>query len=313
VSHLLVRVDGDAGGVRVARRITPAQARARLRQAQSKARQADAKLKKAVNDYSAGVRKVNRAIEDYNRKARAHNARVRANQDRLHRELARLQSSPPRSTRAMTYRRSVVTFQQSFQRLEGSGAETRLRAGLFDLSEGEAANSVAALNALLAEPEGDEATDSDVAELQATAIGVELVQADPDLDKRWRGALFALHPKNPDAARHFCTSAREMLSRLLEVAAPDDVVIATDPACARTPQGTVTRRARIRHCLALRGAPDATFEEFIEADIDNVIDLFGEFNVGTHGSAGRLGVTQLAALMNRVEDAIRFIHRITHA
>jgi hypothetical protein len=46
-------VDGDAGGVRVARRITPAQARARLRQAQSKARQAAAKLKKAVNDYTA--------------------------------------------------------------------------------------------------------------------------------------------------------------------------------------------------------------------------------------------------------------------
>lgn len=38
---------------------------------------------------------------------------------------------------------------------------------------------------------------------------------------RWKGALFSLSPTNPDAAQHFCTSAREVLTSMLDIAAPD--------------------------------------------------------------------------------------------
>lgn len=51
-------------------------------------------------------------------------------------------------------------------------------------------------------------------------------------------------------------------------------------------------------------------EDFVEENIKNVLALFGEFNGGTHGTAGRFGLDQLQALKARVEDAIRFIHRI---
>lgn len=288
------------------RRVSPAQFRAQLRRAQSD-------LNRAVNKYNAGVRKVNRAIDDYNREAQRHNARVRANRQRLQRELTRLQStsSRPTTTRARTYRVSMQSFQTSYQRLVDSGAEGRLPPDWIDLSEGEAANSVAAMNAI-SDTEGD-GDDAAASRLTDTTIGGELAQVDEDLDRRWRGALFALDPRNPDAARHFCTSARELLSRLLESAAPDGLVVAADPDCARTDQGSITRRARIHYCLAARGHPDEHFADFVDEDIENVLELFRVFNDGTHGSAGRFGVAQLGAVKTRVEDAIKFIHRVAFA
>lgn len=98
--------------------------------------------------------------------------------------------------------------------------------------------SVAALNALLAEPKTEPALDDEIAVLRATVICDELKMFSPDLDSRWRGALFSLHPDNPAASRHFCTSAREMLSAFLESVAPDGDVLAADPDCAKTPQGS---------------------------------------------------------------------------
>ena len=289
----------------MARRVTPAQFRAQVRRAQND-------LNRAVNKYNAGVRKVNRAIDDYNREARQHNARVRANRQRLQRELARLQrtSSRTTTTHTTTYRVSMQSFQTSYQRLVDSGAEARLPQDWMDLSEGEAANSVAAMNALM-EPDGADEAGAD--RLTDTSIDDELVQVDEDLDRRWRGALFALDPRNPDAARHFCTSARELLSRLLEAAAPDEAVVAADPDCARTDKGSITRRARIQYCLARRGHSDEHFVDFVDEDIMNVLELFRVFNDGTHGSAGRFEVPQLRAVKTRVEDAIRFIHRVAFA
>jgi len=57
---------------------------------------------------------------------------------------------------------------------------------------------------------------------------------------------------------------------LLEAVAPDAEVLAANPNCARTPEGSITRRARVRHCLDRRGACEAALEEFIETDLDNV-------------------------------------------
>lgn len=297
----------------MARRVSPAQFRAQLRRAESQARRAQRDLKRAVRDYNADARKVNRAIDDYNSKARQHNARVRANRQRLQRELARLQSSRSTrtTTRTTTYRVSMQAFQTSYQRLVDSGAEARLPAEWIDLGEGEAANSVAAMNAInVVEGDGD---DTGADRLADTTIQGELAEVDADLDRRWRGALFALDPRNPDAARHFCTSARELLTKLLAAAAPDEAVVAADPEAPRTEQGTITRRARIHYCLASRGHPDEQFADFVEEDIKNVLELFRVFNDGTHGSAGRFGVGQLKAVKTRVEDAVKFIHRVAFA
>lgn len=295
------------------RKVTPSQFRNMVRQAQQKQRQ-------AVSKYNSEVRKVNRAIDKYNRdakqavntynrEARAHNSRVRRNRQRLKSELAKLsnQSSRPQY---VTYGTSVRSLHDAFVRVE-----TKIEDGhwgdsgdaLLDLSEGEAANSVEVLNALLAEP--TEAV-SDLPELRQTSVTVELADISSDLDRRWRGALFALDPSNPDAARHFCASSREIFTNLFEAEAPDDAVVRALPACPRTDQGTPTRRAKVQFFLHRKGLLDDDLEEFVERDLENVVELFAIFNEGTHGSAGKFDFSQLAAIKQRVEDAIMFLYRL---
>ncbi len=282
------------------RRVTPSQLKSQLRQIEQRHRQ-------AVSKYNNAVR---RTVNDYNREVRAHNSRVRANQHRLRNEIAKLNSRPVTVRRHVRYEASVQVLQSSFARVETASQRPSWRASddLFDLTEGETANSVAVLNAL-----SDSATVShevDDAELRASVIGDQLVSIDPDLHARWGGALYALSPQNPDAARHFCTSSREILTRILDTAAPDAEVLAANPTSETTRDGQVTRRARIEHCLRRRGNDEAELVDFVEDDLDDVIALFGDFNDGTHGSAGRYSLTQLGALKIRVEHAIQFLHRI---
>lgn len=297
------------GIVRVVRKVTPAQLKSQLRQAQQKQRQAISKHNSAVRKYN---RDAKRAVENYNREIRSHNTRVRSNRQRLERELRRLQSRSSGTTRLVVYRRSVVTLQQSFDRIDVA-ADSGSRVAddeLLDLSEGETANSVAVLNALLDESGEEESGDRDVAVLQSTTLTDQLVQISPDLNARWHGALYALSPRNPDAARHFCTSAREILASILESEAPDAVVLEANPSVPTTPDGRVTRRARVQFCLERRGIVADNFTAFVEDDLDNVVTLFQEFNDGTHGSAGRFNLAQLGAIKKRVEDAICFLYRV---
>lgn len=307
------------------RRMTPAQYNAEVKRVDAarkraidnynaKVRQESARRKRAADALDAEVRRVNahnRRVVAHNKRVVAdHNRRVRANQERLRREIAKLKAAA--NVHNTAHRRSVRTLTDSFGRLERE-AESDEWAGseeLFNLSESETANSVGTLNSLLAEPSADGATVGEVADLRATSITNELLAFDPDLDARWRGALFALHPENPDASRHFCTSARELLSTFLETVAPDAEVLAADPSCQRTPNGTVTRRARVRHCLIRQGAHNIELESFVEADLDNVVTLFDEFNSGTHGHTGRFDLAALTAIKDRVEGAIQFVARI---
>lgn len=298
----------------MAKRYNPTQAKSQLRRLQQQQRQVINKYNQAVNKYNSAVRQYNRAVKSavtqYNQDVRAHNARVRANRQRLQRELRKLeQQSRSSSTRHVVYRRSVVALHQSYERIESAvdaGTWTSTT-DLFDSAEGEAANSVAVLNVLLEETE---LTGVSVADLGETIVGEGLSIISPDLYARWQGALFALDPRNPDAARHFCTSAREILTSILEITAPDSEVLAADPKAPLTDDGRVTRRARIHHCLRRSGRLDEELVSFVEADIDNVIQLFREFNRGTHGEAGRFTLPQLAALKARVEHAIVFLQKI---
>jgi hypothetical protein len=113
-------------------------------------------------------------------------------------------------------------------------------------------------------------------------------------------------------ARHFCTSAREIIARILSTKAPDDVVTATMPDCDRTLQGTPTRRAKIRYFLHSKGMKRDELEAFVESDIHNVVEIFDVFNEGTHGVAGTFDFAQLQALRKRVEDGIMFLSRLVH-
>ena len=187
----------------MARRISRAQLQSKLRQAQAQQR-------RAVNERNTRVRRLRQSVDKYNRKVRTHNARVRSNAARLRRELERLSRAPAsRNSRVSVYRQSVVTVRESFQQLEAAAVANGWTedAWFLDHGEGEVANSIAVLNAFndgsLIHNVGDHQLD----EIRATAIEDQLALVDPELDSRWRGALFALDPRNPDAARHFCTSS----------------------------------------------------------------------------------------------------------
>lgn len=295
------------------RKVTPAQFKNMVRQAEQKRRQ-------AVSKYNSEVRKVNRAIgkynrdakqavNEYNREVRTHNSRVRTNRQRLKSELTKLSNQASRP-QYVTYRTSVQSLHEAFVRVETKvegGAWGDSGGALLDLSEGEAANSVEVLNALLVEPKEGV---TDLPELQKTSVTHELSDISADLDQRWRGALFALDPSNPDAARHFCASSREIFSNVFEAEAPDETVLRALPSCSKTDKGRPTRRAKVQFFLHRKGLFDEDLEEFVERDLENVVELFAIFNAGTHGSAGKFDLPQLAAIKQRVEDAIRFLHQI---
>lgn len=211
----------------------------------------------------------------------------------------------------MTYRASVQSLTQTYTATEASlSGRTLTPAGreLLDLGSEEAANSAYLLNAM--DGDGDLDGDPSEDELREPSMQAELTTFGQDLVDRWTGALFSLSPRNPDAARHFCTSAREVLLAMIDVTAPDAQVAELDPACDRTDKGVPTRRAKVGFLLRRKGVVEQSIESLVEQDMDNVLSLFRDFNNGTHGHAGRFTITQLNALRLRVESAIAFIHAL---
>ena len=292
----------------MARRYSASQIRSKLRQAQQKQRQAIAKYNDALRRYKQGVRTV---VNRHNQAVRAYNERVRANRRRLASELARLNSKPTTITTShVVYRTSVRTLQSSYSRLETFADSQQLDARynrLLDLSEREAANSAEVTNRIL----GDQgAAAGSVDGLEDTELLDGLRRISTDLDDRWNGAAFSLNPQNPDAARHFCTSAREILTQIFQLKAPDADVVTLLPDCDRTSAGNPTRRSKIRYFLARRDMAAESFEQFVEDDIENIVQLFDVFNKGTHGAAGTFDLPQLVAVKKRVKNGIMFLTEI---
>lgn len=296
------------------RRMTPAQFDAAMKKAQRDQKQAIDKYNREVRRHNNAVKKAvddnNREVRAYNSKARAHNTKVDNQRRRLNQEIRRLNSRPATTT-FVTYRSSVETLTRTYTATEEQLAGRSITpAGreLVDLGSEEAANSVYLLNAM----DGDGAPEDDPTEdeLRSPSMQAELVAFGQDLVDRWTGALFSLSPRNPDAARHFCTSAREVLIAMLDHAAPDSGVVAANPLCDKTDKGVPTRRARVSYLLHRKGIDEEDIESLVEEDMDNVLTLFRDFNSGTHGHAGRFTITQLNALRIRVESAIGFIHTV---
>ncbi|HEY8360873.1 MAG TPA: hypothetical protein VIL30_25725 [Ramlibacter sp.] len=304
--------------------LTPSQLQAKLRELARREQQ-------AIDRYNQQVRAQQRAqqqaVDKYNRDARAHNqrvqndiaaynrqvdrynARVRADQQRVTNTLRAL-SRQPVSTRYTVLYESVQTVNASHSILErdiGQTTDQRYFEAL-DLSERENANSLELMGNLLE----NEHPNGTPAVVQADPKLVEeLNSISPDLTSRWQGAIYALNPSNPDAARHFCTSSREIITGILELRAPDDQVLQFRPESDVTDQGKPTRREKIRYFLGKKGTPSESLGDFIEQDSSNVVELFQVFNSATHGVAGKFSFDQLVAIRRRVEDAIYFLARVS--
>ncbi len=299
------------------RRVTPSQLRSMIRQGEVKQRQAvrrynaearkhNASVKRAVDEHNANVRRARREVNEYNRKARAHNARVRADRRRLQTELARLERQRS-ATRYVSAQSSTAALHTAFRRVD-LAAESELWGAegnaLVDLAEAETANSAAATNALLA-PAADAVPPS-----EGTVLTDELLVLSEDLHQRWQGALFSINERNPDAARHFCTSSREIITKVIDLNAPNQAVLAALPKCRRTENGSPIRREKITYLLGRSDANYASLGDFIDTDVDDVLQLFRVFNDSAHGRAGALDLAALRALKGRVEGAIRFLSAV---
>lgn len=295
------------------RRISRSQLQSQLRQAQQRQQQAINRYNQEVRQYNQGVRqrqqRIQQAVNQYNVAVRAYNARVRTNRSQLEHLIIRLRQAPT-SSRLVTYRASVELLHRTYVRLENdfeSEAFDPVEARFAALSHRETLNSIEVTNRLL----GDEPSHVEVEEPPDSELGDRLRAISPDLDDRWRGAVFALDPRNPDAARHFCTSAREIFTSVLEIHAPATAVMEWSPQCQKTEQGTPTRKSRIRYLLWRRGLIGEAREEFVERDMENIVQLFHVFNDGTHGSAGAYTMPQLTSIKKRVEDGIVFLAELT--
>lgn len=281
------------------RRMTPSQFNSWIRQQEQRQREAirrhnqevdrinranKAAAEKAVRDYNREIERVNKhnmqvvdgfnreinkynqshrsAVTKYNRAVRAHNARVE--QDRQRRLSTLRAISIPRHTEVRNSTFALSERYEGIQKSERSGAYS----DLITLSEREASNSAMVAEALLTEapPAPDNAHDTGILEY--------LAGFSEDVCNRWRGALHALSPTNPDAARHFCTSVREIFSEILNRWAEDTDVIADDPDCDKTQQGTPSRRSKIRYLLRKKGADTLEMLGFVEQDIEDILLLF---------------------------------------
>ena len=290
------------------RKISASQLRSKIRQIQSKRKQ-------AVDKYNREVRKFNQkrkqAVNRYNNEVREYNRRVRANQQRIVAELNRLQSRN-KSVRYPTVRRFAISLNTHYESLNAREHEfENIDFGniFLDLSEKENANSLEVSNVLESDLAQEQRT-TDLSSLHRTEINSKLESISPDLKNRWKGALFSLNPNNPDAARHFCISAREVFVQILDTAAPNKAVLNTFPDCKTTSQGVPIRREKIRYLLKHAGIIDNMAVDFVNEDVKNILELFQVFNDGTHGSSGKFNIRQLLTIKMRVEDGITYLSSI---
>jgi len=308
------------------RRITPAQYNQMIRQYNAEVdrinranRQAHDKYvreidrvnrhnQRVVDEYNRAVRQQNRnneaAVRKYNHAVNAHNAKVRQNRQALAAQIASLRSQSTSGSQYGVVRNSAFDVYDSFERVE---REAHNRPGVSDLlalTEREASNSVSVAEALTSDAPltPEQMDDSGILEY--------LSGFSEDLCDRWKGALFSLNPMNTDAARHFCTSVREIFTEILDRWAENGDVIAADPHFDRTPNGSPSRRAKIQYLLRLKGADSPEMLGFVEKDIDDILQLFKVFNEATHGAAGKHGFAKLQSIRQRVEGGIMFLAAI---
>ena len=262
-------------------------------------------LRKITQEVDKCNRNVKRTIDNCNRAARQHNSKVRQNRTRIESELHRLRNASGTQT---PYRTSVMAVNASYHTVSAdydySEILTSFQDYVYSGIEQENANNLETANILFGESPSEIAP---AYSLQDTNIMNRLSIISADLDDRWRGALFSLSPANPDATRHFCTSAREIFTEIFDSKAKDEDVFAVFPNCQKTERGNATRREKIRYFLHRKGMRDSNVDEFVDKDMQNILELFHVLSTGTHGKAGKYTVDILASVKKRVEDGLIFL------
>jgi hypothetical protein len=304
------------------RRMTPAQYQSFLRQEQAKQKRAidqynrqvkqhNDKVVRDINNYNRAVdvenrrraNNLNKAVNQYNQAVNNHNNQVRLNRQKMIQEINYLKSRAV-STQYVVVKNSTSKLYDSLDGFEKNAKQEFLA----QLAARESQNSIDVFNTLT---DQENTTIHTVkVDMEEQAVSQILENVSEDLHNRWKGAIFALKPENPDAARHFCASIREVFTEILENFAPDNDVKNMED-CHFTLEGKPTRKSKLIYLLSKNGAVDTGgIENFVDNDIKNITDLFGVFNQATHGAAGRHNMNTLLAIKNRVMAGIIFLSTV---
>ena len=283
------------------KKITPSQFKSKMRQLEQKQKKAINDLNRAITSYNRQVKKV---VNDYNTVVRKHNANVRRNRKIINNELRKLNATTTTQTSYTVSSRTMQQYYEDVGRVYHEGVSvTSEQDRILDLIEQEQANSLITENYI----EGDNHIEEYPEDIE---IGDKLALVSDDLNNRWKGAVFALNPNNPDATRHFCTSTREIFTEFLEIKAPDEEVFIYNPQCQKTERGNATRREKIKYMMRNYNM-DESAVSFVEADIKNVLELNQLLSGGTHGPAGKFTYNKLVQVKKRVEQGINFLCEIS--
>lgn len=142
-------------------------------------------------------------------------------------------------------------------------------------------------------------------------LRTQLVSLKPELLNLWEGAKQALTSDNPDRARHFITSFRELFTHVLHLLSPDDDLRGWSTSPKDFVNNRPTRRARLSYIS--RGISHGAFTAFVEKDVAATLAICDLFQAGTHGISNNFSEAQLFALKNRAESAICFMLAIADA
>lgn len=291
----------------MAKKISASQFKSKVRQMERKQKQAVKQIERDIQKYNREVKKFandyNSAVRKYNTAVRHYNTDVKRSRRIINQELRKLNAS---TSVQSSYIVSTKNMQQSYEAVgeiyrEGTPV-TEEQQSILDLIEYEQANSIVTANCVDGVTDPEELSED-------VEIGNRLAIVSEDLNSRWKGAVFALNPNNPDATRHFCTSTREIFTEFLEIKAPDDKVFAYNPQCSKTEKGNATRREKIKYMMRHIDMDDSVID-FVEGDIKNILELNQLLSGGTHGPAGKFSFEKLLQVKKRVEQGIVFLCEI---
>jgi hypothetical protein len=130
-----------------------------------------------------------------------------------------------------------------------------------------------------------------------------LRELNPDLITPLNGARYVLlDSKNPDRVRHFIVSLRELFTHVLHQLAPNNKIKDWTTSSNHYHNGNPTRRARLLYiCRELNNKPCLNF---LNIDIESVLDLLDLFQSGTHKVKTELSDHQLKSMLTRMEGVL---------
>jgi len=151
---------------------------------------------------------------------------------------------------------------------------------------------------------GPESTASD-------PLQVQLEGMDANFGTMLKGAVQALRSDNPDKARHFSISLRELFTHVLHKLSPDDDLRKWSNNRDDYHNDRPTRRARLKYIC--RNINETSFESFVEADTKTSIKFLRLFHGGTHSTRPGYSDPQLKAMLVRMKGLLSFLIEVAKA